>query len=178
MGRASIIPELSKEPLVLIRSSFLSLCNGDHCAAALLNNFVYWHNWCVDRERQDNAAKAADPGHQSAEPGYWFWKTGEELENDLLRLFSGKKIRVATALLVEKGYIETRNNPKDPFDRTKQFRLFADQLRSDLDGISGREDSRTMPSASSMPAAPADLELDCPSRLGENAECQKSTTYA
>jgi hypothetical protein len=177
MSRASVIPELPKEPLVVVRSSFVSLCSGDHCAAALLNNFLYWHNWCVDRERHDNTAQVADPGHQAPEPGYWFWKTGEDLESDLLGLFSGKKIRAATALLIEKGYVQSRNNPKDPFDRTKQFRLLTDRLRSDLEDISGREDLRATSSAPLTPALPAAAELDCPTRFGENAECTESSTY-
>jgi len=175
MSRASAIPELPKEPLIVIRSSFISFCSGDHCAAALLNNFLYWHNWCVDRERHDNTAQAADPEHLSAEPGYWFWKTGEDLESDLLGLFSGK-IRSATALLIEKGYVETRNNPKDPFDRTKQFRLLTDRLRSDLDGISNRDDVQAASSIPLTPLGPAAAELDRPTRFGQNAECTESTT--
>lgn len=77
VGRATVIPKLPKERLVIIRESFLKLCDGDHCAAALLNDFAYWHDWCVDRERQD--ALMANQAHQVAER-YRFWKSNEDLE--------------------------------------------------------------------------------------------------
>lgn len=122
--RSSSIPLLQNEPLAVVRASFLHLCDGDHCAAALLNNFVYWHDWCVTHGRYDVTASAADPDYQSADPARWFWKTTDGLVNDdLLRLWGEKKVRASIDLLEAKGYAQSRFNPRNRYDRTKQYRL-------------------------------------------------------
>ena len=153
--RTSTIPLLDNEPLVLVRASFLNLCDGDHCAAALLNNFVYWHDWCVTHGRYDTTAIAADPAHQPVDQERWFWKTMDGLVNDdLLRLWGEKKVRSAVELLEAKGYAKSRFNPKNPknrYDRTKQYRLVPEGLTADL-----RRPSRHQVSAASgEPPEPA-----------------------
>jgi len=85
---------------------------------------VYWHDWCVTHGRYDVTASAADPDHQPADPERWFWKTTEGLVNDdLLRLWGEKKVRAAIDLLEAKRYAQSRFNPKNRYDRTKQYRL-------------------------------------------------------
>ena len=74
--RSSAIPLLEDEPLVLVRASFLALCDGDHCAAALLNDFVYWHDWCMAHGRYDPTPSTGDPGREG-QPECWFWKSTE-----------------------------------------------------------------------------------------------------
>ncbi len=155
--RSSSIPLLQNEPLVVVRASFLRLCDGDHCAAALLNNFVYWHDWCVTHGRYDATASAADPDHRPAGPGRWFWKTTEGLVNDdLLRLWGEKKVRAAVDLLETKGYAQSRFNPKNRYDRTKQYRLVPTRLAADLKQWSQSHDPRPP---------------EGPDAFGENAEC-------
>ena len=159
--RSSSIPLLQNEPLVVVRASFLRLCHGDHCAAALLNNFVYWHDWCVTHGRYDATASAADPDHQPADPERWFWKTTEGLVNDdLLRLWGEKKVRAAVDLLEAKGYAQSRFNPKNRYDRTKQYRLVPTRLAADLEQWRQSHDPR-----------PPEM----PDAFGENAESALST---
>jgi hypothetical protein len=109
------------------------LCDGDHCAAALLNNFLYWHDWCVAHGRYDVTATAANPGHQSADPERWFWKRLMAWSmDDLLGLWGEKKVQDAAELLEAKGYAQSRFNPKNRYDRTKQYRLIPERLAADL----------------------------------------------
>jgi hypothetical protein len=102
------------------------LCDGDQAAAALLNNFVYWHDWCLQHGRHDQTASLADPDHKSIDPECWFWKTVEDLSRDLLGGWGEKKIRSAVALIEAKGFAASRPSPINPWDRTKQYRLVAE----------------------------------------------------
>jgi hypothetical protein len=164
--RASTIPLLENEPLVLVRASFLALCDGNHCAAALLNDFVYWHDWCVAHGRYDAVAGSADPDHQAADLECWFWKTTEGLANDdLLRLWGEKKVRAAAELLEAKGYAQSRFNPKDRYDRTKQYRLVSDRLAAELQIWASAQDGLQHAHSPELP-----------SRFGKNAECTQSTS--
>lgn len=162
--RSSSIPLLQNEPLVVVRASFLRLCDGDHCAAVLLNNFVYWHDWCVTHGRYDVTASAADPDHQPADPERWFWKTTEGLVNDdLLRLWGEKKVRAAIDLLEAKRYAQSRFNPKNRYDRTKQYRLVPERLTADLQQWRKIQDERS-----------ADASPEGPDASGKNTECALS----
>lgn len=101
------------KPLVVVRASFLRLCDGDHCAAALLNNFVYWRDWCVIHGRYDVTASAADPDHRPADPERWFWKTAEGLVNDdLLRLWGEKKVRAGSTCWKPKATPSHASTPR------------------------------------------------------------------
>jgi len=51
----------------------------------------------------------------------------------LLRLWGAKKVLAAIALLEAKGYAQSRFNPKNRYDRTKQYRLVPDRFAADLE---------------------------------------------
>ncbi len=156
--RATSFPLLENEPLVIIRNSFLTLCDGDQAAAALLNNFVYWHDWCLQHGRHDQTASLADPDHKSIDPECWFWKTVEDLSRDLLGGWGEKKIRGAVALIEAKGFAASRPSPTNPWDRTKQYRLVVENLRLALATL-GAPDAGE---------AERERQTTCP-RAGENA---------
>jgi hypothetical protein len=129
-----------------------------------LNNFVYWHDWCVTHGRYDSTALVADPDHQRADPERWFWKTTAGLVNDdLLRLWGEKKVRAAIDLLEGKGYARSRFNPKNRYDRTKQYRLVPERLTADLRQWNKTPHERPPGSLPEVPDA-----------SGKNAECALS----
>jgi hypothetical protein len=131
-----------------------------------LNNFVYWHDWCVTHGRYDVTATGADPDHQPVDPERWFWKTTEGLVNDdLLRLWGEKKVRAAIDLLESKGYAQSRFNPKNRYDRTKQYRLVPKRLTADLQHWRKTQDDRSAEGSPKVPDA-----------SGKNAECALSTS--
>jgi hypothetical protein len=170
--RATSFPLLENEPLVIIRHSFLTLCDGDQAAAALLNNFVYWHDWCLQHGRHDQTASSADPDHKSIDPECWFWKTVEDLSRDLLGGWGEKKIRAAVALIEAKGFAISRPNPINPWDRTKQYRLVVENLHSALSALVA-PDADEPGERTDGPLVPA----KAPARSGKNAGWAKSTSY-
>jgi hypothetical protein len=170
--RATSFPLLENEPLVIIRNSFLTLCDGDQAAAALLNNFVYWHDWCLQHGRHDQTASSADPDHKSIDPECWFWKTVEDLSRDLLGGWGEKKIRSAVALIEAKGFAASRPSPINQWDRTKQYRLVAENLRMALATLNA-PDTDESEEKNSQPATASKM----PARCGKNAGWAKSTSY-
>jgi len=84
------------------------------------------------------------------------------VNEDLLRLWGEKKVRAAIELLEAKSYAQSRFNPKNRYDRTKQYRLVPARLTADLQRRRGTQ------------GGPAG---DPPNALGKNAECTESTTY-
>jgi hypothetical protein len=171
--RASSFPLLENEPLVIIRNSFLTLCDGDQAAAALLNNFVYWHDWCLQHGRHDQTASLADPAHKPIDPECWFWKTVEDLSRDLLGGWGEKKIRSAAALIEAKGFAVSRPNPINPWDRTKQYRLVVENLHSALSALGPAGAGEAGEKIDDPP-----VRAKAPTRSGKNAGWAESTTCA
>jgi hypothetical protein len=54
------------------------------------------------------------------------------VNDDLLGLWGEKKVQDAAELLEAKGYAQSRFNPKNRYDRTKQYRLIPERLAADL----------------------------------------------
>jgi hypothetical protein len=67
--KSTCIHHPTKETLIIIKKWQLAFCDGDHCAAALLSFFEYWHNIKLElsqRARQANelALKYGKPATQ------------------------------------------------------------------------------------------------------------------
>src|SRR5262245_29285861 len=106
--RSSCISYPEKERLILVRESQLQLCNGNHCAAALLSFFEHWHNYKLGQQSQ--AIHANQVAEQHGEVGMQDvtllqHHREEELEAGLLGLYGRKSIRQAVTLLIQKGYL-------------------------------------------------------------------------
>jgi hypothetical protein len=85
----------------------------------------------------------------------------QDLVADLLGLFGEKVVRRAVKLLEDRCFIESRGNPRDPRDRTRQFRLRYEAMEVALTDI------------------PSNCGLEgekMPNAKGKNAELIESTT--
>ena len=56
--KTSCVPHVENDHLVILRYSYLTLCDGHHCAAALLNFFEYWHNIKLEMQPKAQANNA------------------------------------------------------------------------------------------------------------------------
>jgi hypothetical protein len=125
------------EPLVLIRASQVRICDGNHCAAALLSYFGYWHS-----NRTGNVKQAEHANKMAALHGeigtqdtrLLQYHTEEEIEEGLLQLYGRKTIRVALALLVSKGFLSLHENPNPRyrFDRTHYFLFHPTAVQAEI----------------------------------------------
>ncbi len=112
--------------LLIIRHWQLELCEGNHCAAALLSFFEYWHNIRLDMSQRAGSVNAA--ARQQGKPAIHDesllqFHSDEQLQAGLLALYGTMKIREARRVLVAKGVITEHLNPKPryAFDRTIHY---------------------------------------------------------
>jgi hypothetical protein len=139
--KSSCISYPEDEPLVLIRTSQLSLCDGNHCAAALLAFFEYWHNIKLGHQQQAGhlnrvAEMHGEPGNQDT--SLYQYHNETDIEAGLLHLYGRKMIRQALAILVQKQFVSIHQNPTQRyrFDKTHYFLFHPEEVRLQLVDIS------------------------------------------
>lgn len=99
-----------------LRRAYVEMCDGNACAALLLANFEHWTNLRAERG-QDG----------------WVYRSRDELRSDLFRAYGHAAIDKALCLLVDRGFIERRNNPKVGFDRKFQYQLGTEAIQAAID---------------------------------------------
>ena len=111
---------------VIIRQSYVDLCDGNHCAAGLLSFFEWWHNLRLaqsakSRQQNEIAQMHGDEGTQDA--SLYQFHTELDLAKSLLGMYGETSIRKAVSLLVAKDFISLHKNPNPRyhFDKTRYF---------------------------------------------------------
>jgi len=115
----------------------LVLCDGNHCAAALLSFFGHWHNHkLANREQAMHANRIArlhgEEGKQDT--SLLQFQNESAIEEGLLGLYGRKTIRVALDLLIEKGFVTVHKNPttRYRFDHTRYFLFHPEAVTAQL----------------------------------------------
>jgi DnaD/phage-associated family protein len=125
---------MEKLKRVLIKEEFVKL-TGDIKLAIILNQFIYWSERVKDfdkfiAEEKSRAEQSGLSATMEATNG-WIYKTSEELAEETM-LFSSSTVARLVKTLVEKGWLEERNNPLHKWDRTKQYRVNLMEIHTDL----------------------------------------------
>lgn len=138
--KSSCVTPPPNDPLVIVRASFVEICDGDVCAAALLNHLIYWHNVKLDQRNQAIAANEIAERH--GERGNHVtsltqWHTEADLQKAMLGAWGIKKIRDGLRALQENGFINIFRNPNSrfAFDKTKHFIVFPDAIQTALNTL-------------------------------------------
>lgn len=122
----------------------LYVLTGDHLAAALLNNLIFWQGIVDQQDKQIQSRIALMEGKKGQEKRIeslkkklrfgWFYKTGEELLNEMMGWGSPATMTRRIKEFIDQGWMEKGNNP-DPrkkWDRTKWYRVKLDKIAADL----------------------------------------------
>lgn len=124
--KSSCISHPEREPLVQFKRWQVVFCEGNTCAAALMNYFEYWHNNRLDNQYKakisnDIAETHGDKRTQSE--SLLQFHTLEALYDGLLGAFGHSKIRESIAFLADKKVISIFNNPNPrySYDKTKHY---------------------------------------------------------
>ena len=125
MSRISSIANPQNNRLVIIREWQVRACEGDCCAAALLNFFIYWHDIKLDKQAK---IKYQKPNYEISDNDLLQWHTSEDLRQGLLDLYADRKIRKSIKLLEELGFISIHKNPKYKRDQTRFFLLNVEEI--------------------------------------------------
>jgi len=133
--KTSCLSHPPRNRLVLLREDFLAICEGNHCAAAILAVMEYWTDWKLDLiTKKLQKAKEEGYGPESVEAEPWIYKSIKDLKlNDLMGLFGRNKIQESLVYLVEKKYLKCRRNPRYGFDRIHQYLLNLNLIQKELD---------------------------------------------
>ncbi len=98
---------MSKESkLVILRREFLHLCQGNFCAAKLIEYFKNWTNWKAEVQRTP-----------------WIYQPLKRIHADLMGEHSLHVIRSAITFLENINVISKRKNPGNKQDKTYQYCL-------------------------------------------------------
>jgi hypothetical protein len=135
--RSHCIPWPENEPLILMRASQLQICDGNHCAAALMSFFQYWHEIQMGKQEQAHhantiALRHGDPATQDT--SLLQFHTEAQIEEGLLHLYGRKMTRQGIAKLIEKGFLSLHKNPNPRyrFDQTHYFLFHPDTVIKEL----------------------------------------------
>lgn len=123
-----------REPLIIIRQSYVDFCNGNHCAAALISFFEYWHNIKLDMQKKAQFANSVAANHgeePTQDTSLYQFHTADDLIDGMVGLFGITKIRDAIEQLKELGVISVHRNPNPryKFDNTRYFLFNPDVLK-------------------------------------------------
>lgn len=114
------------EPMVIIRSSLLWICNGDKYAAAALNMYVHWTRWLMKRKpiaQEINAMLAKKGEKPSQDTTYIIYRKQQYLIDDLLGFCSDRRLRQANDLLQAKGLLKIEDTPRYLTDHVLKYEL-------------------------------------------------------
>lgn len=95
-------------------------------AAAILRMFERWTHWKI-RESHNRLLPEA----------VWVYLTQQQLEDfELVGAFGSRQLTTGFDILLKKGFLSRRTNPKVPFDRTYQYRFEKKAVQDALDELS------------------------------------------
>ena len=156
--KTSCIAHPPNNPLIMIRQWQIEFCDGDHCAAALLSVFEFFHNMrlgsAARAEAMNDVAERYRDERVQDESLLQFY-SADELEAKLLGLYGRDRIRAARQRLQNLGVIDegTNPNPRYAFDRTIWFLFHPEVCNEWLESyhhvrqIAGRVAKNPRPSA-------------------------------
>lgn len=121
-----------KEELVAI--------TGDYIEAIILGQMMYWAERVNDfdlfiKEENERVIKYSvgeeQPQLKELLHG-WIYKKASELKDEIMLPDSEKTVNRKLCSLVEKGYLERRNNPVIKYDRTYQYRVNYENIFTEM----------------------------------------------
>ena len=124
-----------------LREEYVELCEGNHCAAMVLSQHEYWHKNRIGSRQQ---AKAHNEGAErkgqppTQDTSLWVYKSHVQMQAELLGLFGEKAIGLAYKVLIAYGFVTTRFNPKQKWDRRPQYLFMVDAVQNAIDALPNR----------------------------------------
>lgn len=122
----SIIRHL-KLPLVILRTDYLALTKGHHCAAKLLAIFENWTNWFL----------------RQGKPERWVRLTTQAIGQHLLGEHNKAVIQKAVTLLCHEGLIRREQRRKHRHDRSWFFWFDIERVQEAIDALESPSEPET-----------------------------------
>lgn len=159
---------------VVIKEELVAL-TGHHISALALNQLLYW---TFDLFMVEEAQRAG-PEHELPLTHGWIYKSAKELIDELMLDCSPQTMRRYLAKIIEGGWIEERDNPKNKWDQTKQYRADIRQIQTDLLALGFALEGYELPPFSKMEIGASNLDdpsSDLEDRSDKNGGAIPETT--
>lgn len=104
-------------PMIVIRQEYLYICQGDHCAAAILSAF---ETWTIGKLKRGEA----DP---------WIYKSQKEMHDDLTSLFGFSQIKLAFKKLRQWKFLVGRPHSDHSVDQTLEYHFETETVQATMD---------------------------------------------
>ena len=118
MSKTSAITHPVRAYYIVLRSDYLLLCQDApdmHCAALLLDRFEQWTNSKLDNDLDT-----------------WIYMSLDEMVGEIYHQYGRNKINKCLLWLCEMGWLDKRDNPKNNWDKTLQYKLNYREVNSNL----------------------------------------------
>lgn len=129
---------INKLKRAIIKEELVAL-TGDFTKAVILNQFIYWSERVrdIDKFIEEEIRRLNTEGMDSniSKQHGWIYKTAEELSEETMLGLSPSTIRRHVKVLVEKGWLSERKNPKYKWDNTLQYRPNIIKIQKDLHSL-------------------------------------------
>jgi DNA-binding MarR family transcriptional regulator len=126
--------EIRKLKRVVIKEELVAL-TGHYLAALTLNQFLYWSERTKDFDKFIREETNRSPETKVQLTHGWIYKTATELAGELMIEVGPATMRKYIDQLVQKGWLDQRNNPNLKWDRTLQYRPNIRKIQADLAAI-------------------------------------------
>lgn len=120
----------------VVKEEFVAL-TGDLEKAIILNQFIYWServkdfDQFINEEQGRNEREGLDDINIELQNG-WIYKDMEELKGEIMVTSSISTMSRKLKELVERGWMDRRNNPKYKWDKRYQYRVNLIKITTDL----------------------------------------------
>lgn len=127
---------MEKLKRVVIKEELVAL-TGNYVDAILLQQFIYWSERTRDvdryiKEEKERCQRYGEDAVIIEKSHGWIYKSAEELSSETMIGLSPSSIRRHIKDLINKGWLNNRNNPKFKWDRTIQYRVDMIKIQNDL----------------------------------------------
>jgi hypothetical protein len=120
------------EPMVIIRSSLLWICDGDKYAAASLNMYIHWTRWIMKHKpvaQKINQMQKKQGKTPTQDTSLVIYRKQNELVEDMLNFCNEKRLRQANVFLVSKGLLKIEDMPRHIADHVLKYELQIDTFK-------------------------------------------------
>ncbi|UZQ81904.1 hypothetical protein [Thermoanaerobacter sp. RKWS2] len=120
------VKDMQELKRVIVKEELVAL-TGDLIEAIILDQFLRWSEKVEDFDRfiveEKERTKLNEINQNSSLTNGWISKKISELKNETMLTDSEKTIRRKVQNLVEKGFLQERQNPIYKWDKTLQYRV-------------------------------------------------------
>ncbi len=164
MSDFTAIRQPAGQRTLALREAYLAICEGDACEAHLLNAQERWYTYKLKHREQARAKNktsrlGGDPEEESE--ALWVRMNADGWAEELLRVYNEKTVRMKLAGLVKRGFLATRNNPRQAWDRTPQWLFQRAAVQDAVDDWDARRERPDLdPGAADAPEDHPDVDAD------------------